>query len=130
LLSLAALGAAGGLGWMTLRPRPPNAPPPTTAALAHEDSQPTPVPVYTPPPAAPPSPVALSIDSTPAGVVFVDRARRGKTPLELHDLQAGRAYDVEVRAPGHQPTRSILSLAPGEKRQLSLTLKPEPPRRR
>ncbi|MBW2690471.1 MAG: PEGA domain-containing protein, partial [Deltaproteobacteria bacterium] len=71
------------------------------------------------------SPATLAISSVPTGAtVTVEGTFKGLTPLSIK-LPSGSEHDLRLTLAGHLSANRKLKLAPGEKRQLSVTLEPQ-----
>ncbi len=67
---------------------------------------------------------ALDVDSRPRGaVVTIDGRRAGVTPLQLTSLDAG-ARVVRLELNGYRPIRAEVTIRPGERARLAVTLEP------
>jgi len=65
----------------------------------------------------------LAVDGSPAGAeVVVDGHAVGVLPLASPMKLAARNAEVIVRAPGYAPRREVVSIAGGQRRQLTVTL--------
>jgi serine/threonine-protein kinase len=75
-----------------------------------------------PPPQA--APGTVKIDSKPSGAtVSMDAKKRGKTPLEIADVEVGVEHWLKVTAEGYQPWILKFKLEkPGEKKTVNATL--------
>lgn len=72
-----------------------------------------------------PLPALLSLTSLPAGAaVSIGNQYRGTTPLSL-TLPSGIDQDISLSRPGYLTLNHPISLAPGEERDLQLTLEEE-----
>ncbi|MCG6925614.1 MAG: PEGA domain-containing protein [Acidobacteria bacterium] len=81
-------------------------------------------PLTVPPVELAPADAVLALASDPAGAaVTVDGKWRGETPLELV-VAPGRALDVKVTKAGHEDADLTVEIAPGERREESLSLAP------
>ncbi|MGI5835702.1 MAG: DUF3048 domain-containing protein [Chloroflexota bacterium] len=86
---------------------------------------PTPSPAAAVDPAVPPT-ARLSLQSQPAGaIVTVDGAERGKTPLVLESLEAGR-HNLKLTMFERQDWQQEVVLAPNESKSLEIKLTPIP----
>ncbi|MCX7846381.1 MAG: PEGA domain-containing protein, partial [Dictyoglomaceae bacterium] len=66
----------------------------------------------------------INIFSSPSGAeVYIDRIYKGKTPLSLSDVPSG-TYDIRVILPGYEEYSERIVLAPGEVKNVSVSLKP------
>lgn len=71
-----------------------------------------------------PLPAVLNIFSTPSSAeVYLNGAYRGKTPLSITDLSSG-SYNIKLVLSGYEDYIETINLAPGEVRQLNITMKP------
>lgn len=117
--------AAADTGRSATKVRPANAPaPPAKPAVAVKPVAVTPVTV------APASSAAtLTISSTPRGArVQIDGVARGVTPVTVSQLRAG-AYKVRISRQGYRPVTRTVTLEPGKKVALGVSLPTQSPPR-
>jgi len=66
----------------------------------------------------------LTVDSTPSGAgVYLNGIYTGVTPLELSNLTPG-TYEVKITLNGYENYTTSVTLAPGERKVLNVTLTP------
>jgi len=69
---------------------------------------------------------SVAVRSAPSGAdVAIAGSYRGRTPLDL-ELAPGVDYDVNVSRAGYEPSRRVLRVKPGERVDLTFTLKAIP----
>jgi len=69
---------------------------------------------------------ALKVTSSPPGAaVLIDSRLRGKTPIEIREVEPGRR-EIEVRRDGYPPYRETVTLAPGTTKSIDARLTSEP----
>ena len=115
----------------TPTPRPQASDRRATRPLARQPApvRPTPTPVTQPPVQQPPAaPVVeqgfLTIDSDPAGEVFIDGIDVGPTPLFNQPVKVGR-HTVRIEAPGYKTATQAVDVVAGNPVRKRFTLIPE-----
>jgi len=69
-----------------------------------------------------PRPASLFVEAHPASTVFLNGERRGRTPVNVVDLDPGLAWQVRIEAPGHTPHEEVVRFGPDRFVRLNVTL--------
>jgi serine/threonine protein kinase len=69
---------------------------------------------------------ALSVTSSPPGLVYLDDELIGRAPVTARNLTPG-IYNLQVRAPGHLPYESSIRVSTGRARAVAIPLRSESP---
>jgi hypothetical protein len=67
-------------------------------------------------------PATLSLKSEPEASVYLDGKSMGKTPKILKGLTPYTEYELLLRAPGYRSKRVTLTLEPGERKKMHISL--------
>ncbi len=110
---------------------PTSTPQTQTPVQPQEEPAPTSEPVKEPTPVQEPTPsiintkASLMVTSTPESSLYIDGEYKGKTPLDLRELDINRKYQIELKLDGYNTISKFFTLRKAGSNRLDFGLSPQ-----